>query len=230
MEGGNGQSRFTVCLCVNVTTLCLLLWEHKIINHRSLIIPKPWWPTSLWDTNTRCHGCHGATLVLLAKTLSDHRGSMQAGAHALSPSPSMQCLNSPLFNTLCCIPGERVAACGSLESYDMVMMDVRGVEYQAGAGHRGSGGLQCGDGGHSPDCQTASLQPQLPRTPRLAGSQGQHGRARDCSQSTAHTLGVEQLKQAQGQDWIPPVTDWEMKHFLPRTLDKYREYGTNSDI
>lgn len=77
----------------------------------------------------------------------------------------------------------------------------------------GKWGLSCSGGGHSPDCQTASLQPQLPRIQRLAGSQGHHGGARDCSQSTDHTLVVHQLKQAQGQGWIPFVADSKMKHW-----------------
>lgn len=45
-----------------------------------------------------------------------------------------------------------MAVCGSLGSDDIVVMDVRGVEYQVGAGHWGSGGLLCGGGGHSLDC------------------------------------------------------------------------------
>ena len=81
----------------------------------------------------------------------------------------------------------------------MVMMDVRGVEYQVGGRALGKCGLLCG-GGHSLDCQTASLQLQLPRIQRLAGSQGRHGRARDCSQSTDHTLVAHELKQAKRRD------------------------------
>ncbi len=38
--------------------------------------------------------------------MSDHRGSMKAGAHALSPNHSPQRLKSPFFQTLSCIPGE----------------------------------------------------------------------------------------------------------------------------
>lgn len=58
----------------------------------------------------------------------------------LVPNHSPQHLKSHLFHTLCCIPGERVAACGSLGSDDMLMMDASGVGYQVGAGHWGSGG------------------------------------------------------------------------------------------
>lgn len=71
--------------------------------------------------------------------------------------------------------------------------------------------LSCSGSGHSPNCQTASLQSQLPRKQDLAESQGQHGRALVCSRSTNHTLLTHQLKQAQGQDWIPFVSDGVMK-------------------
>lgn len=39
---------------------------------------------------------------------------MQAGAHASSPNHLPQCLKSIFFRSLCCIPGEHGAACGSL--------------------------------------------------------------------------------------------------------------------
>ncbi|TNN87488.1 hypothetical protein EYF80_002205 [Liparis tanakae] len=67
---------------------------------------------------------------------------------------------------------ERVAACGRLGSDDVVVMDACGVWYQVGAGRWGSGGCRAVAAGRAPDCQTASLQPQLPRIQRLAGSQG----------------------------------------------------------
>lgn len=44
--------------------------------------------------------------------------------------------------TLRYIPGEHVAACCSLGSNDMLMMDACEVEYQVGAGRWGSGGCR----------------------------------------------------------------------------------------
>lgn len=80
-----------------------------------------------------------------------------------------------LFHTLRCIPGERMAA---REVMICLWWMHLGSRIKSGQG-AGEVGLSCGGGGgHSPDCQTASLQPQLPRIQRLARSQGQHDRAR----------------------------------------------------
>lgn len=55
--------------------VCVCQYNHTVfaplglLDHQSqiLIIPKHWWPTSIRDTNTRCHRCHRAALALLAK-------------------------------------------------------------------------------------------------------------------------------------------------------------------
>lgn len=157
------------------------------------------------DTNTRCHHCHRATLAPQANC------QIAMAAHRLELPPCPQSLATAFKKSS--LPRSVLRprwTCGSMWQLGKWWYARDGCVWGRVSSRGralGKWGLSHGGGGHSPDCQTASLQPQLPRIQRLAGSQGQHSTARNCSQLTDHTLVAHRLKQAQGQDRIPFVTD-----------------------
>lgn len=103
---------------------------------------------------------------------------MQAGAHALSPITCQGVLKKKqrlsLLHSVLLHP--QVSAWQLRKPWYACDGCVRGRGIESGQG-AGEAGLSWGGGGHGPDCQTASLQLQLPRIQRLAGSQGQQDRA-----------------------------------------------------
>lgn len=101
---------------------------------------------------------------------------MQSGGSWLVPDCMPKHLKNKKLSPPYCVLIPRWA-CGSLGSDDMPVMDASRVEESSQGRALREVGLWWGGGGHSPDCQTASLQLQLPRIQRLARSQGQHDRA-----------------------------------------------------
>lgn len=145
----------------------------------------------IWDTNTPCHRCYGATTPLQAdwtvRTLWRYTGRSSFPV----PDHSVKHLKSCLLYTLRCIPGEHAAAHGCLIcSWWMLVRS--SIKLGQGAG-------EVGVVVHS---QWAKLWLSDRQPTATVGGQGHPGGAQDRSQSSDHTLLTPQFKKAK-EEFLP---------------------------